>query len=85
MEFKDPLPISGVPTIIANAATSVDGNSIFVNINKQFDKSVPLNASDFTVKLGTTVLPVSSVSYSNDSQGTIVSEYQPDDPLWEHR
>jgi hypothetical protein len=72
MEFKDPVPVSGVPTIIANAATNVAGNSILVNINKQFDKSGPLNASDFTVKIGSNVIPVSSLSYSTDSPGTVV-------------
>ena len=72
MEFKDPLPVTGVPTKITNAATSVDGNSILVNINKQFDKSVSLNASDFIVTVGSNNLPVSSASYSNDSPGTIV-------------
>jgi len=72
MEWKDPVPVSGVLTIITNAATKADGNSILVNINKLFDKSVSLSASDFTVKIGSNTIPVSSLSYSNDSRGTVV-------------
>jgi endoglucanase len=64
IDWKDPLPIDGIPTKIANATTNVDGNSISVNINKQIDKSVPLNISDFTIKIGTKSISVSSVMYS---------------------
>ena len=72
MEWKDPVSVTGVPTKITNAATSADGNSILVYINKQFDNSVSLNAHDFTVKTGSNTIPVSSLSYSVDSPGTIV-------------
>lgn len=75
IEWKDPLPISGVPTKIANAVTTIDGNSILVNINKQIDKSVSLNSSDFAIKIGTNIVPVSSVSYSNESSSTIILNF----------
>ena len=77
IEFKDPMPISGVATKIANAGTSTDGNSILVNINKQLAKNITLNSSDFAVKIGTIEIPVSSVVYSGESAGTIVLNISP--------
>jgi len=72
IEWKDPQPISSVPTLIANAGTTTDGNSILVNINKQFDRSVLPDISDFQIKIGTNSIPISGISFNADSPNGIV-------------
>jgi len=72
IEFKDPQPIANVPSKFISASTTIDGNSILINTNKPLDKSVSLNIADFTVKTGTKILPVSSVTYSDQSSSSVV-------------
>ena len=71
IEWKDPQPITSVPSIFISATTT-DGNSILINTNKPMDKSISLNSADFSVKIGTTLIPVSSVAYDAQSASTVV-------------
>ena len=72
IDWRDPQPIASAPTKITSATTSVDGNTISVNINKLIDKSIPLKTTDFAVKIGTDIIPVSSASYSSESASTVI-------------
>ena len=72
IEFKDPLPITDVASKFISAATTVDGNSIQINTNKPIDKSGTLNSTDFSVKIGTTIIPVLSATYSSQSTSTVI-------------
>jgi len=72
LDFKDPQPIANVPSKFISALTTTDGNSIFISTNKPLDKSVSLNIADFAVKIGATIIPVSSVAYSDQSASTVI-------------
>ncbi|HAH24574.1 MAG TPA: glycoside hydrolase family 5 [Prolixibacteraceae bacterium] len=72
IEWKDPQPIDAVPSKFISASTSVDGNSIFMGANKPIDKNTSLNSADFSVKIGSTVVPVSSAAYSDQIASTVV-------------
>ena len=72
LEFKDPQPIANVPSQFISAITTMDGNSILISTNKPVDKTVSANSADFTVKIGATIIPVSSVAYSDQSASTLI-------------
>jgi endoglucanase len=76
MELKDPQPVSGIAAKISNAETSVDGNSILVYLNKKIDPTVLLNPSDFSVKIGTSAVTVSTASFDPNTPNGIILNIQ---------
>jgi hypothetical protein len=72
VELKDPQLISSTDTKISNAATSVNGYSILIYLNKKIDQTVPLNLADYSVKIGTSAINPVSVSFNPNTPNGII-------------
>jgi endoglucanase len=71
VELSDPQPLETAAAKISNIETSTDGYSLTLYLNKNIDKTIPLNINDFSVKIGTTHIESTEIEYSQVSPHAI--------------